>query len=79
MGASVEIRCVRGMMYAGRALEVGEVVGVAPLAAADLLTSGRCVLVDPAEAEHVNSAAKAESDRMLKKLDQAERQRAVAG
>lgn len=72
------VRVVRPLFFKGKSYAAAETIEADPLGAHELTGSGRAVLADPADAPRVQAAVAESCDRLMRKLDQVERQRAAA-
>ena len=72
--------CVlRPLLYEGLSYPAGATIKAEPLAAHEIISSGRAALADSADARRMYAAVAEHRDRLLGTLNAAERQRAAAG
>jgi hypothetical protein len=64
--AAVKLRCTRPMLHSGSQFEAGDLLDLAPAAAADALESGRVELVDAADRPAVWAGRTAAVQRELR-------------
>lgn len=63
---TIQVRCTRAMMYAGRRVEPGEVLALDPLGAGAAIDSGRAEFVDPTAAAIVRAAVQKDAARVVR-------------
>jgi hypothetical protein len=72
---TITINVTAPLRLHGRHYDRGEVLHLSAAEAAECVASGRAQLQDPADAERVQKAIGEDRDRMLRRFDQAERER----
>jgi hypothetical protein len=71
MSADLKLRAARPLWLAGRAYAAGELLRLDAERAADALDSGRCVLIDSADAAEVAAARKTRRARLIASMPRA--------
>jgi hypothetical protein len=74
----MKILVIRGLCFNAMVYAAGATIDATALVASECIASGRAVLADPGDAECVRAAVAEQNERLMHKLNAAERQAAAS-